>query len=47
VKLIEAGRVVNHIFLQQIWSGNLALLAKLNVQSLGDLVRIAFRDGVT
>jgi hypothetical protein len=29
VKLIEAGRVVNHIFLQQIWSGNLALENKL------------------
>jgi hypothetical protein len=29
VKLIEAGRVVNHIFLQQIWSGNLVLENKL------------------
>ena len=28
-RLIEAGRVVNHIFLQQIWSGNLALESKL------------------
>ena len=25
VSLIHAGRVVNHIFMQQIWSGNLAL----------------------
>ena len=29
IKLIDAGRVVNHIFLQQIWSGNLALRDKL------------------
>ena len=29
VKLIEAGRVVNHIFLQQLWSGNPALDEKL------------------
>src|SRR3984957_16022391 len=29
VKLIEAGRVVNHIFLQQIWSGNPALESRL------------------
>ena len=29
VKLIDAGRVVNHIFLQQVWSGNLALYDKL------------------
>ena len=28
-KLIEAGRVVNRIFLQQLWSGNLALNEKL------------------
>src|SRR5271165_2002639 len=28
-KLIAAGRVVNHIFLQQIWSGNPALESKL------------------
>lgn len=28
-KLIEAGRVVNHIFLQQVWSGNPALYDKL------------------
>src|ERR1700733_7555041 len=28
-KLIEAGRVVNHIFLQQVWSGNLALFGRL------------------
>ena len=28
-KLIEAARVVNHIFLQQLWTGNLALEAKL------------------
>jgi Peptidase family M49 len=32
-KLIEAGRVVNHIFLQQIWSGNLALENKLRADS--------------
>jgi Peptidase family M49 len=29
VKLIEAGRVINHIFLDQMWSGNDALRAKL------------------
>jgi hypothetical protein len=29
VKLIEASRVVNHIFLGQMWSGNAALLEKL------------------
>ena len=29
VKLIEAGRVVNRIFMQQLWSGNLALYDKL------------------
>jgi hypothetical protein len=29
VKLVEAGRVVNHIFLQQVWGGNLALLERL------------------
>jgi hypothetical protein len=28
-KLIEASRVLNHIFLQQMWSGNLALYQKL------------------
>jgi hypothetical protein len=28
-KLIEAGRIVNHIFMQQIWSGDLALYQKL------------------
>lgn len=28
-KLIDAARVVNHIFLQQVWSGNLALYDKL------------------
>lgn len=33
VKLIEAGRVVNHIFLQQIWSGNLALESKLRADT--------------
>jgi len=33
VKLIEAGRVVNHIFLQQIWSGNLALENKLRTDT--------------
>jgi len=29
VKLIEASRVVNHLFLEQLWSGNLALYHKL------------------
>ena len=29
VKLIEASRVIDHIFLQQVWTGNLALEAKL------------------
>jgi hypothetical protein len=29
IKLIQAARVVNHVFLQQLWSGNLALLDKL------------------
>src|SRR5215510_2873529 len=29
VKLIEAGRIVNHIFMQQLWSGDLALYQKL------------------
>jgi len=29
VKLIEAGRVVNRIFLQQLWGGNPALQARL------------------
>jgi hypothetical protein len=29
VKLIEAGRVVNHLFLRQLWDGNLARDAKL------------------
>src|SRR5580693_2011977 len=33
VKLIQAGRVVNHIFLQQIWSGNLALEKKLRADT--------------
>jgi len=33
VKLIEAGRVVNHIFLQQIWSGSLALENKLRADN--------------
>jgi hypothetical protein len=28
-KLIQAGRVINHIFMNQLWSGNLAELAKL------------------
>lgn len=28
-KLIAAGRVVNHVFLQQLWSGNLAMLKTL------------------
>jgi Peptidase family M49 len=28
-KLIEAGRIVNHIFMQQFWSGDLALYQKL------------------
>jgi Peptidase family M49 len=29
VKLIEAARVVNHLFMQQLWSGNLPLYQKL------------------
>ncbi len=29
VKLIQAARIVNHIFMQQLWSGNLALYQKL------------------
>jgi hypothetical protein len=29
VKLIEAGRILNDVFLQQLWSGNEALYAKL------------------
>jgi hypothetical protein len=29
VKLVQAARVVNHIFMQQIWSGDLALYQKL------------------
>ena len=29
VKLIQAARIVNHIFMQQIWSGDLALYQKL------------------
>src|SRR5580658_4382915 len=33
VKLIQAGRVVNHIFLQQIWSGNLALYDRLRLDT--------------
>src|SRR5258708_13747004 len=28
-KLIEAGRIVNHLFMQQFWSGDLALYHKL------------------
>jgi hypothetical protein len=28
-KLIDAGRIVNHIFMQQFWSGDLALYQKL------------------
>jgi hypothetical protein len=31
--LIEASRIVNHIFLQQIWTGNLALERKLRADS--------------
>lgn len=30
-KLIEAGRIVNHIFMQQFWSGDLALYDKLQL----------------
>src|SRR5437660_11239234 len=30
VKLIQAARIVNHIFMQQFWSGDLALYAKLH-----------------
>jgi len=29
VKLIQAARIVNHIFMQQFWSGDLALYTKL------------------
>src|SRR6516162_9019532 len=29
VKLIQASRIVNHIFMEQLWSGNLALYRKL------------------
>src|SRR6266853_4252595 len=28
-KLVEAAHVVNHLFMQQLWSGNLALYHKL------------------
>ena len=28
-KLVEAARVVDHLFLQQLWSGNLKLYAEL------------------
>ncbi|HEY1939565.1 MAG TPA: hypothetical protein VGJ33_16665 [Candidatus Angelobacter sp.] len=36
-KLVEAGRVVNHLFMQQFWSGDLALYQKLqqNKTALG------------
>jgi Peptidase family M49 len=30
-KLIDAGRIVNHLFMQQFWSGNLALYQKLQL----------------
>jgi hypothetical protein len=33
VKLIEASRVVNHIFLQQLWTGNLTLYDKLRTDT--------------
>src|SRR5665213_1104784 len=33
VELIEAGRVVNRIFMQQLWSGNLALYDKLRLDT--------------
>ena len=33
VKLIEASRIVNTIFLTQLWSGNLALMAQLEKDS--------------
>ncbi|MGH9566599.1 MAG: dipeptidyl-peptidase 3 family protein, partial [Candidatus Angelobacter sp.] len=29
VKLIEAARILNHVFMQQYWSGDLALYSKL------------------
>ncbi len=32
-KLIQASRVINHIFMNQLWSGNLAELAKLEKDS--------------
>src|SRR6266567_6954555 len=31
VKLIQAARIVNHIFMQQFWSGDLALYRKLQL----------------
>jgi len=45
VKLIEAGRVINEIFLDQMWSGNDALRAKLRQDrtSLGRARRRYFR----
>ncbi len=45
VKLIEAGRVIDQIFLQQMWSGNDALRAKLREErtSLGRARRHYFR----
>ncbi len=38
-KLIEAARVVDHIFLQQLWSGNLKLYSELqkDTSALGKL----------
>jgi hypothetical protein len=30
-KLVEAGKIVNHIFMQQFWSGDLALYQKLQL----------------
>ena len=35
VKLVEAARVVDHIFLQQIWTGNLSLQQKLQGDKSG------------
>src|SRR5215510_6570499 len=29
IKLIQAARILNHIFMKQLWSGNLALYQKL------------------
>src|ERR1039457_3253699 len=33
-KLVEAARVLNHLFLDQLWSGNRALYAKLQQDTM-------------